>query len=50
LQPILSFSLGSEFDVLLESDQEEMNQLVAGNECDVMILDLNPRRDRKSVV
>jgi DNA-binding NtrC family response regulator len=48
LQPILSFSLGSEFDVLLESDQEEMNQLVAGNECDVMILDLNPRSDLNS--
>jgi DNA-binding NtrC family response regulator len=43
LQPILSFSLGSDFEVLLESDQDEMNQLVAGNECDVMILDLNSR-------
>lgn len=43
LQPILSFSLGSEFEVLLESDEEEMNQLVATHECDVMILDLNSR-------
>jgi DNA-binding NtrC family response regulator len=41
LQPILSFSLGTDFEVLLESDQEEMDRLVSANGADVVILDLN---------
>lgn len=44
LQPILSFSLGTDFEVLLESDHDEMNDVVAADECDVMILDLNSTR------
>jgi DNA-binding NtrC family response regulator len=41
LQPILSFALGTDFEVLLESDREEMDHLVAAGDCDVIILDLN---------
>src|ERR1700729_1858215 len=41
LQPILSFSLGTDFEVLLESDQDEMDRLVSAGDCDVIILDLN---------
>jgi DNA-binding NtrC family response regulator len=41
LQPILSFALGTDFEVLLESDQDEMDRLVSAGDCDVIILDLN---------
>jgi len=41
LQPILSSALGREFEVLQESNQEEMDYLVSGKDCDVIILDLN---------
>jgi DNA-binding NtrC family response regulator len=45
LHPLLSSALGREFQVLLESDQEGMSDLVAAGECDVMILDLNSNHD-----
>ena len=45
LHPLLSSALGREFQVLLESDQEGMNDLVSAGECDVMILDLNSNHD-----
>jgi len=45
LHPLLSSALGKEFQVLLESDQEGMSDLVAAGECDVMILDLNSNHD-----
>jgi len=40
LQPLLSSALGKEFQVILESDEERMSQLLAGR-CDVVILDLD---------
>jgi len=45
LHPLLSSALGKEFQVLLESDQEGMSDLVAAGGCDVMILDLNSNHD-----
>jgi DNA-binding NtrC family response regulator len=45
LHPLLSSALGKEFQVLLESDQDGMSDLVAAGECDVMILDLNSNHD-----
>jgi DNA-binding NtrC family response regulator len=45
LRPLLSSSLGKDFEVLLESDAKEMNQLVAAGGCDVMILDLDSLED-----
>jgi DNA-binding NtrC family response regulator len=41
LQPILSSALGREFDVLLESDREEIDHMASTGDCDVIILDLN---------
>jgi DNA-binding NtrC family response regulator len=41
LHPLLSSVLGKDFQVLLESDEEGMENLVNAGECDVMILDLN---------
>jgi DNA-binding NtrC family response regulator len=41
LRPLLSSVLGKEFQVLLESDEEGMNNLLSAEGCDVMILDLN---------
>jgi DNA-binding NtrC family response regulator len=41
LHPLLSSALGKEFQVLLESDEEGMNNLLAAGDCDAMILDLN---------
>jgi DNA-binding NtrC family response regulator len=43
---LLSSALGKDFQVLLGSDSEEMDDLVSGKECDVMILDLNSNRDQ----
>jgi DNA-binding NtrC family response regulator len=45
LHPLLSSALGKEFQVLLQSDQQGMNDLVSGGECDVMILDLNSNHE-----
>lgn len=41
LQPLLSSALGKEFQVLLESDEEGITQLLSGERCDVVILDLD---------
>ena len=45
LHPLLSSALGKEFQVLLQSDQQGMNDLVSAGECDVMILDLNSNHE-----
>ncbi len=45
LHPLLSSALGKEFRILLESDQDAMNSLVAAAECDVLILDLHSDHD-----
>ena len=45
LHPLLSSALGKEFQLLLETDQDGMNTLVATGGCDVMILDLNSNHD-----
>ena len=45
LHPLLSSALGKEFQLLLESDQEGMNNLVSTGGCDVVILDLNSNHD-----
>src|SRR5215475_10487473 len=41
LQPLLSSALGKEFQVILESHEEKMSQLLAARSCDVAILDLD---------
>jgi DNA-binding NtrC family response regulator len=41
----LSSALGKEFQVVLNSDQEGMHDLVSAGECDVMILDLNSNHE-----
>ena len=45
LHPLLSSALGKEFQVLLQSEQQGMNELVSAGECDVMVLDLNSKRE-----
>jgi DNA-binding NtrC family response regulator len=45
LQPLLSSALGKEFQVLLESDANGMDSLIAARDCDVVILDLASHRD-----
>jgi DNA-binding NtrC family response regulator len=45
LHPLLSSALGKEFQVLLQSEQQGMNDLVSAGECDVMILDLNSNHE-----
>jgi DNA-binding NtrC family response regulator len=40
LQPLLSPALGKDFEILLESDGEGMDALIAAGNCDVLILDL----------
>jgi DNA-binding NtrC family response regulator len=45
LHPLLSSALGKEFHILLKSDQEGINDLVAAGECDVMVLDLNSNHE-----
>ncbi|HUB52175.1 MAG TPA: sigma-54 dependent transcriptional regulator [Terracidiphilus sp.] len=45
LQPLLSSALGKDFQVLLESGKDEMDSLVAGGECDALILDLSSHHD-----
>jgi DNA-binding NtrC family response regulator len=49
LSLFLSSALGRDFQLLLESDWEEMSRLVSGGECDVSILDLNSTRDALDV-
>lgn len=41
LQPLLSSALGKEFQILLETDEVNINRLVEGGECDALILDLD---------
>jgi DNA-binding NtrC family response regulator len=41
LQPILSSALGRDFQILLESNENGVNQLISAGDCDVLILDLN---------
>jgi DNA-binding NtrC family response regulator len=41
LQPILSSSLGKEFQVLLYSSEGEIDQMLSAQGCDVVILDLD---------
>ena len=45
LFPLISSALGREFQILLESSEEGLNDLLAAAGCDVMILDLNSNRD-----
>ena len=45
LQPLLSSALGKEFQVLLKSDEQKMNELVSEGLCDVMVLDLNSKHE-----
>jgi len=45
LHPLLSSALGQEFQVLLQSEQEGMNDLVSAGGCDVMVLDLNSKHE-----
>jgi DNA-binding NtrC family response regulator len=45
LQPLLSSALGKEFQVLLKSDEQKMNELVSEGLCDVMVLDLNCKHE-----
>jgi len=41
LQPLLSSALGKEFQVLLESTEGGINRMIAREECDVIMLDLD---------
>jgi DNA-binding NtrC family response regulator len=45
LHPLLSSALGQEFQVFLQSERDGMNDLVSAGECDVMVLDLNSKRE-----
>jgi len=45
LRPLLASALGKEFQILLESSEEEMIALLAARGCDVMILDLYSNPD-----
>lgn len=49
LSLFLSSALGKEFQVLLESDWEDMSRLVSDRECDVAVLDLNSTHDSLEV-
>ena len=41
LQPLLSSGLGNEFEILLESGESEINELIEESGCTVAIVDLN---------
>lgn len=41
LKPLLSSALGRDFQILLETNEAGINQLISAGECDVLILDLN---------
>ena len=45
LQPLLSSALGKDFEVLLESDGEGIEALIAAEGCDALILDLYSHED-----
>ena len=45
LHPLLSSALGREFQILLQSEQQEMSDLVSAGGCDVMIVDLNSNHE-----
>ena len=45
LHPLLSSTLGTEFQVALESDEAGMSVLLSSGACDVLILDLNSSRE-----
>jgi DNA-binding NtrC family response regulator len=45
LQPLLSSALGRDFQILLETNEDGVNQLISSGECDVMILDLNSNHE-----
>ena len=49
LSLFLSSALGKDFQVVLESDWDEMSRLVSGGECEVSILDLNSTRESLDV-
>jgi DNA-binding NtrC family response regulator len=51
LQPLLSSALGKDFEVLLESDGDKMDELIQAGGCEVMILDLHtdPHSRRNSL-
>jgi DNA-binding NtrC family response regulator len=44
LQPLLSSALGSEFDLILEANEMEIDRMLADGSCDVMLLDLDSNR------
>ncbi len=45
LHPLLSSALGKDFKVLLQSKEEGMVELLSGQGCDVMILDMHSNHD-----
>jgi DNA-binding NtrC family response regulator len=45
LFPLLCSALGKQYQITLQSDENGMNDLVASDACDVIILDLNPNCD-----
>ncbi len=45
LQSLLGSALGKEFRVFLNSDAEEIGQLLSRGECDVVLLDLNSHHE-----
>jgi DNA-binding NtrC family response regulator len=45
LHTLLASALGSEFELLLETDEDGINLLRAAGDCDVMILDLDSNHD-----
>jgi DNA-binding NtrC family response regulator len=45
LHTLLSSSLGKDFEILLEPDEDGMNLLRAAGDCDVMVLDLHSIHD-----
>lgn len=44
LQPLLSSALGSEFDLILEANEMEIDRMLADGSCDVVLLDLDSNR------
>ncbi len=45
LQPLLSSALGKDFEVMLGTDAEQMDAMIAAGFCDVLILDLYSHED-----
>jgi DNA-binding NtrC family response regulator len=44
LQPLLASALGRDFQILHESSEEAIRELISAGKCDVLILDLNSHR------